>query len=217
MLLTQPPPPVSLSVSPARIAVTAPASRTITLRNTGAQDVVVEVTRRAAGESAAFKSWVHVAPQRQRIPAGRIARFTLRVRRNPTATPGDHASVVLLTTSRPQAEGIGVRLRLGVRLMVRVPGRLVRRIDIGRLRLRRRTMIVWVVNRGNLVVPLAEQASATLRRRGHFVALLRPRAPALLLPRGRLALAFPYPRRLRGVFRLEVRVGGAVRRFWVRL
>jgi hypothetical protein len=217
MLLAPPPAPVAMSVSPARIAVTAPASRTITLRNTGPQDVIVEVARRAVGESAAFKSWVHVAPSRHRVAAGGATRLTLRVSRSPTATPGDHAAVVLLTTARPQGEGIGVRLRLGVRLMVRVPGRLVRRVDIGRLRLRKRRLIVWVANRGNVVVPVAEQASATLRRHGHVVARLRPRAPALLLPRGRLALEFPCPRRLRGLFRLEVRVGGAVRRFRVRL
>jgi hypothetical protein len=217
VLLATPPAPVALSVSPARIAVTAPASRTITLRNTGGDDVVVEVTRRAVGESAAFKSWVHVLPARQPVRAGRSARFTLRVSRSARATPGDHAAVVFLTTRQPQADGVAVRVRVGVRVVVRMPGRLVRRVEIGRQRVRRGRIVVWLANRGNVVVPLMQDVRATLRRRGRLVARLRPRGPALLLPQGRAALEFPYARRLRGLFTLELRVGRAVRRYRVRL
>jgi hypothetical protein len=217
VLLATPPSPVALSVSPARIAVTAPASRAITLRNTGVEDVLVEVTRRAVGESAAFKSWVHNLPARQTIRAGRSARFTLRVSRSARATPGDHAAVVFLTTRRPRAEGVAVRLRVGVRLIVRMPGRLVRRVEVGRPRVRRGRIILWVANRGNVIVPLRHEVSATLRRGGggRVAARLRPRIPALLLPRGRVAMVFQYPRRLRGLFTFDVRVGRVARRYSV--
>jgi hypothetical protein len=217
VLPATPPAPVALSVSPPRIAVTAPASRTITLRNTGGDDLVVEVTRRAVGESAAFKSWVHVLPARQTVRAGRSARFTLRVSRSARATPGDHAAVVFLTTRRPHADGIAVRLRVGVRVIVRMPGPLVHRVAVGRPRVRRGRIVVWLANRGNVIVPVMQDVRATLRRRRHLVARLRPRGPALLLPQGRAALVFPYARRLRGLFTLELRVGRTSHRYGVRL
>jgi hypothetical protein len=217
MLVVQAPPPVALSVSPARIAVRAPASRTIRLRNSGLEDVVVEVTRRAVGESAAFKSWVHVVPARQGIRAGSTATFTLRVSRSESATPGDHAAVVFLTTHRPSAAGVSVRLRVGVRLLVRVPGRLVRRIAIGRMRVNRRRLVVPVANRGNVAVSLPPRVTATLLRRGRRVARLSARAPSLLLPGGRVSFVFPYAGRLRGMFTAELRLGGLVRRYRLRL
>lgn len=110
-----------------------------------------------------------------------------------------------------------MRLQLGVRLIVRVPGRLLRRVELGRLRVRRSTILVSVSNRGNVVVPLVRQVTTTLLRRGRVAARLRPRAPALLLPGGRVVLVFPYARRLRGFFIAEVRLGRTVRRYRVRL
>jgi hypothetical protein len=219
MLLATPPVPVAvaLSVSPARIAVTAPASRTITLRNAGAEDVVVDVTRRAVGESGSFKSWVRVLPARQSIRAGRSARLTLRVSRSATASPGDHALVVLVTTRRPRAEGVAVRLRVGVRVIARMPGRLVRRVELGPVRIRAQRIILPVANRGNVVISTAQGVTATLRRGGRIVARLHPHGPPLLLPLGRIALAFPFGPRLHGLFTFHVRVGRDARRYRVRL
>lgn len=217
MLLAPPLPPVALSVSPARIALCAPASRTITLRNAGREDVVVEVTRRALGESAAFKSWVHVLPAHQSIRAGRSGTFTLRVSRSAAATPGDHAAVILLTTRRPPSDGLAIRLRVGVRVLVRVPGRLVRRVELGRLRVQHRQIVVSVANRGNVAVSLVHRVALALLRQGRVVARLRPSAPTLLLPRGRVALRFAYGPRLHGVFTAEVRLGRNLRRYRVRL
>jgi hypothetical protein len=199
------------------MALTAPASKRITLRNTGLEDVVVEVTRRAVGESAAFKSWLRVVPASQGIRAGRSATFTLRVGRNSAATPGDHSAVVLFTTRRARTARIAVRLRVGVRLLVRVPGRLVRRIELGGLRVKRKRIVVWVANRGNVVARLDRQVSARLLRLGRVVARLRLRAPGTLLPAARVAITFDRPKRLHGPFVAEVRVGREVRRYRVRL
>jgi hypothetical protein len=112
---------------------------------------------------------------------------------------------------------VAVRLRLGVRLLVRVPGRLVRHVELGRLHVRKRRMVVWISNRGNVAVPLARQVTATLLRHGRVAARLRPRAAALLLPGGRVAMTFAYTRGVRGLFTVEVRVGRDVRRYRVRL
>jgi P pilus assembly chaperone PapD len=215
MLLVAPPAPVALAVSPASIVLKAPASKKITLRNTGSEDVVVEVTRRAIGESAAFKSWLRVVPASQSIRAGRNATFTLRVSRTSAATPGDHSAVVLLTTRRISAARIAVRLRVGVRVLVRVPGRLVRRVDLGRLLVKRNQIVAWVVNRGNVVVRF--DASARLLRRGRIVTRLRPRRRGTILPGGRAAIRFGRPRRLHGPFVAELRLGREVRRYRVRL
>jgi hypothetical protein len=215
MVLIAPPAPVALAVSPASIVMKAPGSKRISLRNTGMEDVVVEVTRRAVGESAAFKSWLRVVPASRSIRAGRSATFTLRASRTPATTPGDHSAVILLTTRRTSTDRIAVRLRVGVRVLVRVPGRLVRRIDLGRLRVKRNQIVAWVVNRGNVVVRL--DARARLLRRGRVVARLRTRGRGTLLPGGRAAIRFDRPRRLHGPFVAEVLIGREVRRYRVRL
>jgi hypothetical protein len=215
MLLVAPPAPVALAVSPASIVLKAPASKRIMLRNTGSEGVVVEVTRRAVGESAAFKSWFRVVPASQTIRPGRSATFTLRVSRTSAATPGEHSAVVLLTTRRTSGDRIAVRVRVGVRVRVRVPGRLMRRIDLGRLRVKRSQMVAWLLNRGNVVVRF--DVSARLLRRGRVIARLRPRRRGTLLPGGRVVIRFARPRRLHGPFVAELRVGRDVRRYRVRL
>lgn len=96
-----------------------------------------------------------------------------------------------------------------------MPGRLVRRIDLGRLRVKRNQIVVWVVNRGNVVADF--DVGARLLRRGRVVARLLPRQRGTLLPGGRIATRFGRPRRLHGPFVAEVRVGRDVRRYRVRL
>jgi translation initiation factor IF-1 len=141
------------------------------------------------------------------------------------ASPGDHPALVLLTT-RPLGERhVRVRLRVGVVVLLRVPGPIVRRIDsrglVVRRRGRRRLLELRVVNRGNVTELLG---NGTLRlalvRRGHTLATLRPRRRELL-PHSTGIVEFRYRGPVRGavVARVELRppAHGRARSFRVRL
>src|SRR5207237_4136583 len=108
--------------------------------------------------------------------------------------PGDHHALVLLAT-RPVRRGVvALRTRVGVLVLVRVPGRIVRRLDVLALRVRRhgrgRLLELHVANRGNVTERLVRRCvTVSLVRRGRVRTTLAA-APRDLLPRtsGRIVL-----------------------------
>ena len=194
-------PRVALSVSPTRLELVAPGARRINVRNGGADRLTVEVTATRL---------VEIFPTRLTLRPGSGATVTLRVTRPRRAEPGDRRLVVLLT-ARPLAGGaVNVHARLGIRMKVHMRGRIVRRLKLGSLRIRRargaRLLLVPVVNRGNVTVALRGQITATLRRRGHPLIRLHPRAPRVLSPGDRSVLRLPYRGRARGPATVVVRI-----------
>ena len=210
-------PRVALSVSPARLAVTAPGSRTIKLRNDSAERVAVDVSRRTLGGQAAAKTWLRVVPAHVLLRSGESAILTLRVKPPRLAEPGDHQVLVQLTTRPLRGGRVNVQVRLGVRIRMIVSGRIVRRLTLGGLRIHRqrnaRIIFVPVANHGNVTVQLRSCVTALLLRRGQQQARLRPRAQRALLPGARTAVALRYSGRVRGLVTVVVRVrlGSSVR------
>jgi hypothetical protein len=220
-------PRVALSVSPAQLAFAAPGSRRIKLRNDGAERIVVDVARRTVGRRTAGKTWLQIVPARLSLRSGESAILTLRATLPGRAEPGDH-HVLLLLTTRPLGGGrVDVQVRLGVRIKVVVPGRVVRQVRLGGLHVQRRRgarfMFVSVANRGNVTVQLRGRVTALLVRRGQQLARLSPRAQRVLLPGARAVLALRYRGRARGLVAVVVRVrlGSGIpvvaRRYRVRL
>jgi len=203
-------PRVALSVSPAQVAVSAPGSRRINLRNDGAERVVVDATRRALGRQAAARTWLQIVPARLSLRSGERATLTLRARPPRRAEPGDHHLLVLLTTRPLRGGRVNVQVRLGVRIKMVVPGRIVRRLTLGGLRVHRRRdarlMTVSVANRGNVTVQLRGRVTASLVRRGRRFARLNPRAQRSLVPGARATLALRYSGRVRGPVTVVVQV-----------
>ena len=203
-------PRVALSVSPAQLSLAAPASRRIKLRNDGAEPAVVDVSRRTVGGETAVKAWLQIVPVRLSLRAGESAILTLRARRFRRAEPGDHQVLVLLTTRPARGGRVNVQLRLGVRVRMRVPGRIVRRLRLGGLRVHRergvRSMFVSVANRGNVTLQLRGHVTTSLVRRGKQLARLSPRARPALLPGTRAVLVLRYGGHVRGPVTAVVRV-----------
>jgi hypothetical protein len=203
-------PRVALSVSPARLTVAAPGSRTIKLRNDGAERVAVDVSRRPLGGQAAAKTWLRVVPAHVVLGSGESAILTLRVEPPGGAEPGDHRVLVLLTTRPLRGGRVNVQVRLGVRLKMVVSGPIVRRLTLGGLRVHRqrnaRIIFVPVTNRGNVTVQLRSCVTALLLRRGHQLARLTPPRQRALLPGARAVLALRYSGRVRGLLTAVVRV-----------
>ncbi|MBA3735072.1 MAG: hypothetical protein H0W90_07735 [Actinobacteria bacterium] len=184
------------------------------MRNDGAERVVVNVVRRAAAGG-----WLQIAPTHLTLAAGRSAVLTVRTKLTRGAEPGDHAVLVLLTTGARRDRRVPVRLRLGVRVRVHVPGRVVRRLAFSGLRVHRardaRFMFVSVANRGNVTVHLRGHVSAWLFRHRRQVARLHLAGRAPLAPGTRTVLALRYTGRVRGPITavVQIRIGPGVRLF----
>jgi len=201
---------VALSVSPARLALAAPGSKTIKLRNDGAERVAVDATWRTLDRQTAARTWVQIVPTHLLLRSGETAILTLRAGPPRRAEPGDHQLLVLLATRPLRGTRVTVQVRLGVRVRMVVPGRIVRHITLGGLSLHRRgnarLMVVSIANRGNVTVQLRGRVTALLVRRGHQLARLSPPARRALLPGARAVLALRYRGRARGPVTAIVRV-----------
>jgi hypothetical protein len=229
-------PVVSLSASPSRVELAGRSAVTVALRNVGTAPVVVEAApeglvvdvrgrpriggARSVRPSAA--AWITVRPRRVSLRAGGSARLELRSRPPRRAEPGDHHAALLLSTLPVQRGRVGVRMRLGVRVVVRVPGRIVRRLAVRGVRVRRarggRYLDVALANLGNVTERLDRgRVAVTLLARGRVLARLRT-APRELLPRTRGLAIARYAGRRRGLVVARVEVRGAGRRaFRIRL
>jgi hypothetical protein len=209
---------VALSVSPARVALVAPASRTVELRNNGGERVVVDVSRRSVDRRGP-KPWLTVRPAHVVLRAGASTRVTLRAGVR-SAAPGDHQLLLLLVGRSLERRRVAVQLRLGVPVRVRMPGRILRRLDIQGLRVRRhrrtRELLVSLTNLGNVTEQLRDQLSVTLIRGGRVLSRLRTQRRELF-PGVRTVVRLLYTGRLRGPVTAVVKVHGQARRYHPRL
>jgi hypothetical protein len=204
-------PQLSLVAEPARVQLDGPGSQAIQVTNRGRAPVVLDVQRagfaldlrgRPRIVAAALAPWLSVRPKRVAIAPGDAATVTVTGRVLPGASPGDHASVLLLG-SRPLIRGtVSVRMRLGVVVVLRVPGRVVHRLTVlgirSRVAGRRRLLSVRLANRGNVTELVGGQGLAvTLWRRGKRLTKLQV-PPRELLPRTRGLLEVTYRGPIRG-------------------
>ncbi len=231
-------PPVALTASPVHVALAGSGQSTIRVTNTGSLPVLVDVARAGfsldlrgrprispSGGARAAGAWLTVRPRRLALGAGASSRLSVTSRVPRRAEPGDHDALVLLTTRPQHGLGLPVRMRIGVVVVVRAPGRIVRRLELRDLRVRRvgrgRTLELLVVNRGNITETLVRsRVVVVLHRRGLVPARLRPVARGLR-PRTSGIVQFSYGGRLRGwvTARATISVGvvGAQRSFRIRL
>lgn len=206
---------VALAVSPARTVVRAPASRTVRLSNLSNEPLAVDVAWTSLGRRIAPSGWLYVGPRHLALPTG--ARALLTVRAGPGASPGDHNLLVLVTGRPVQRSRIAVQLRVGVRVRVRAPGRLVHRLALSGLQAhrskRKRALLVSITNRGNVTEQLRGHLSVTLLARGRAFSRLRFVRAREVYPGTRAVVALPYSGSVRGTVTAVVRVhvGGHVR------
>ena len=232
-------PPLGLTVTPARLALAGTARAGVRVTNPGRGAVIVDVGRAgfaldvrgrprvvARAERRAAASWLTVRPRRFVLRAGASRWLTVSSRLPGHVEPGDHDALVLLTTRPWRSAGVAVRMRIGVVVVVRVPGRVVRLVAVRGLRLRRvgraRALELVVVNRGNVTETLDASRIRLSIRHGGTGTSLRPEARELR-PRTRGVVQFRYRGRLAGWvtarLRLELEPGRAVvsRTFRVKL
>jgi hypothetical protein len=225
---------IGLSASPLRLTLKGASAAAITVRNPGRRAVLVDVSRAGFARTLRGKPrvsaggpvrWLRLRPQRIRIPAG--AKGVLHVRAVPPsrAAAGDHPALVLLTTRPLGVRHVRVRLRVGVIVVLRVPGRIVQRLDARSLTVEHRgverLLDLRLVNRGNVTEELGGSGLGLLLSRGGRVfATLRPR-PGELLPHSAGIAVFAYRGPMRGPVDARIRfrspLRGPVRWFHPRL
>jgi hypothetical protein len=207
-------PPVALTATPAHVSLAGSARATIRVANTGVRPVVVDVAR--AGFSLDLRghprivprdgaraavSWLSVRPRRFVLRPGRSREVIVTSRLPRRVEPGDHDALVLLTTRPWRRKGVAVRMRIGVVVVVRAPGRVVRRLELRTLRVQRvrraRTLELLVANRGNVTESLERGRVVVWLRRGTTLERLRAEARELR-PRTRGLVQLRYRGRLRG-------------------
>jgi hypothetical protein len=232
-------PAVGLAAAPARVLLPAGGTRTVRVLNPGRANIVVEA--RPAGYALDVRgrprivadragAWRVAEPLQVAVPPRGSAELRIAARVPRGVRPGDHAALLLLTTRPVAGGGVPARIRIGVVVVVRVPGRIVHRVAIVGVALRRsggaRVLEIRAANRGNVdewvgarrvVVVLQAAGRRGVRARLHpgarrFLArssgLLLVRVPATVRGRVRVVVALARPR-----------AGVAVSRraFWLRL
>jgi hypothetical protein len=200
---------LAVSAWPARVVVAAPGHTTIHVSNPGPDAVALAAAAsgyaldvRGRPRVTAPRGWLTVRPARLRLPPNGRAEVDVTVASPRGAAPGDHASLVLLTTEPPSGRRVIARLRLGVVVVARLPGVLVRRLAFGGLRVvpRRHGTVadVAVENRGNVDEWIGvRRVSIRLQRHGVVVATLWA-VPRRLLARSQGLLRLTCPRSVRG-------------------
>lgn len=205
---------IALTVSPAHAVLTTPASRTIDVLNTGTATVDVAVK----GPPSRL---LEIRPHRLTLLPGSHRLLTVRARAFARARTGDHELLVLLLARPPERSAVAVQMRVGVRLRVRVPGRLVRRIVVLGLRAHRkarpRLLLVSLANAGNVTEPLRGRLTVRLVRRGHVISRLRYAGGRRLAPASHVVVPLPYRGDAHGMLDGVVRIGSVERRYRLRL
>jgi P pilus assembly chaperone PapD len=233
-------PPVALTATPARVLLAGSAHTSVRVTNSGTKPVAVDVSRAGfaldlrgrprivktpSARSAA--GWLTLEPAHFTIAPRSSASLVVTAKLPRGAEPGDHDALALLWT-RPLASGrVAVRLRLGVVVVVRAPGAIVRRLELRRLRVARRgratVLEVTVANPGNVTESLQEARAILSRlKSGREIAAART-ANRDLRPRTRGIVTFRYRRTLHGPMTARVVIpadggrGRLQRTYWIRL
>jgi hypothetical protein len=203
--------PVVLTAAPAHVMLTGSARAIVRVTNSGAKRVRVDVSRagfaldlrgrprvvRNGGAQSAAR-WLTFRPKRFALAPRASVSVAVAAKLPRRAEPGDHDALILLRTRPVERAGVGVRLRVGVVVVVRAPGAVVRRLELRGMRVARRgrgrTLELVVANRGNVTESLDRARAILAPTRGGAHATVVVASSRDLRPRTRGILEF----RLRG-------------------
>lgn len=217
-------PALALTATPAHVTLAGTSHATVRVANPGGRALVVDAGRAgfsldlrghphvAPGRGRAAARWLAVRPARFVLPPGGSRLLTVASRLPRRAEPGDHDALVLLATRPVRGAGVAVRVRIGIVVVVRAPGRVVRRVVVRQLRVHRlshpRVLELVLANRGNVTESFARGAIRLTLRRGRGRVTLRG-APRVLRPHTRGIVRFLLRRGLHGLSTARVTVATA--------
>jgi hypothetical protein len=182
---------LAFSVSPVRLTVRAGARAAIAVRAPGSSAAVVDAAvasyaldlRGRPRVGAPHGAWLRLPKTRVALRGG-VGAIPLAAAAPRGAAPGDHPVGLVLTLGSRARSGTVALLRVVVAVVVRVPGRLRRRLAVLRLGLapgRPRVLRLVLGNRGDVDEQLGPRILVVrLRRGGKVAAVLRPLRRRLL-------------------------------------
>jgi hypothetical protein len=227
VIVAAPVPPVAaLTASPAHVTLAGAGHAVIRVTNTGARAVVVDAARAGfslgprgrprVAPAAEATAWHALGPRRVVLAPHASAAVQVSVKPPVDAPPGDHAALVLLTTQAAAPGSVGVRVRIGVTVVVRIAGRVLHRLAVSSVRARRGVVGVVLANRGNVVE--RKRVEVALVSHGTVVARLRSGVRELL-PHSSAIVELRYRGAARGRVTARVSLGARARprNFRVRL
>jgi hypothetical protein len=227
-------PALALTATPAHVTLAGAARQVIRVANRGTEPLVVDASpagftlglrgaprvllQGVAARRAA--SWLRIRPAKVVLAGGASAEVGVTSVPARPATPGDHAALVLLTTRPPPGARVGVRMRIGITVVVHVAGRIRHALVLRALHVRRledgRMLQLVIANAGNVVESLRSGGiEVSLVARKQVVARLRSPARELL-PHSSGVVELRYRGEIRGRVTARVVVtphaGPAIRR-----
>jgi hypothetical protein len=215
-------PLTALAVDPTQLVLVGAAKGQFTLRNPSSNPLKLNATignyvikpngvfvvNPKLPPARSAKRWVSISPKQFTIkPRGN---FILKVRSHPgrKAGPGDHHALVLFTTT-PSGKGkVLVRTRIGVAVLVRVKGKIKRRVLIGGLSAVRskHQLRLILANRGNINERLLRHTVSVALKQGSRTVQTLWAPPRDILPHSRSIYGLPYRRALKGTYSAIVKV-----------
>jgi hypothetical protein len=206
-----------LVVWPARATLTAGSSATLHVANHTRTTLALSVRTLGLAldlrgaprlvRSSAGTALVSLRTARVVVGPGGVGSVGLRVAAGRGLAAGDRPALVLLAARTAGGAGIGVQVRIGVPIEVRVPGAVRRHLVLGPLRVRGRRLELAVRNGGNVTERLGRGSVVVEVWRGvRRLATLQPR-PRDLFPQTRGLAEYRRPAALHGRVRVVVRVG----------
>jgi P pilus assembly chaperone PapD len=218
-----PQPPAAISVTPTQLVLDGRSAGTITVTNPGLRRMAVTtevgnyviasdggvVVDPQLPPARSAKRWISVSPRTLRLAPGASVQVAVESRPARHARPGDHHALVMFTTVSVTNQ-VAIRTRVGIPILVRVAGTLVRDLRVMSLRVDRtgdrHSLRLAVANRGNVNERLLRgQVTVLLRRGARTLAVLQP-GTRTLLPGTAATLVMPYGGALRGRLTALVRV-----------
>ena len=190
-------PRVVLTASPAHVELSGAGRETVSITNSGVDRVVVDVSRAgfvldlrgrpkivtASDARRSAVDWLSLTPRRLALRPGATRSVTVAAKPPSRAEPGDHDALVLFTTRRRVKGRVAVRMRMGVVVVVRVPGVILHRLALQGVRFRKsarvRTLELVVANLGNVTESFSRRSAVvSFHRAGWRIARMTadPRA-----------------------------------------
>ena len=210
----------TLSVTPTQLILVGASKGTFTVRNPSKNSIalnaavgnyIIKPNGRVVVDpklppKRSAKSWLAISPKHFTVKAN--GEFELKVRSHPgrKAGAGDHHALVLFT-SKPSAKGkVLVRTRIGVGVLVRVKGKLKRRLSIAGLSVIRSNhkLRLVIANRGNINERLLRHRVSVTLKRGKKTVQKLWEPPRQILPHSRTVYAVSYAAGLSGKFTATV-------------
>lgn len=188
-------PAAALGVSPLRLELQPKTATPITVRNPTDHALVVTVKRAGFARTLHGKprvealrgaaGWLQIRPRRRTLAPHTTSSFRVTAMPPMGARPGDHPALVLLATRPPSDPRVRVNLRIGVVVLVRVPGSVVHHLVPQSLSIHRRGSMrrFWLrlANRGNVAERIGgSHVELVLSQHGKRIATLRARRFDLL-------------------------------------